>query len=40
MPSLTDFTEGSLKDAAFQQLDSWIQRIREGMSTMSEEGKE
>ena len=40
MPSLTDFTEGSLKDAAFQQLDSWIQRIREGMSTMSDEGKE
>jgi hypothetical protein len=40
MPSLTDFTESSLKDTAFKQLDAWIQRIREEMTTMSEEGKE
>ena len=40
MPSLTDFSEDSLKDTAFQQLDDWILRIREEMATMSEEGKE
>lgn len=40
MPSLTDFSEDSLKDTAFQQLDDWILRIRKEMATMSEEGKE
>jgi len=39
-PDLTEFTTESISAAAFKELDEWIQKIREGMEGMSEEGKE
>lgn len=38
-PDLTEFTTKSIQTKAFEELDGWISKIREGMDSMSEEGK-
>jgi hypothetical protein len=37
---MTEFSESTIQTKAFEELDSWINRIRQGMETMSDEGKE
>ena len=39
-PDLTEFTTESIQTKAFEELDGWIGKIREGMKGMSDEGKE
>ena len=40
MPDLTDFSEESISKNAFQELDKWIDKIRENWKDMSPEGLE
>lgn len=39
-PDLTEFTEEALNEKAFENLDSWVDKIRENMEGMSPEGIE
>ena len=39
-PDLTEFTTESIQTKAFEELDEWIGKIRDGMKDMSDEGKE
>lgn len=39
-PDLTEFTSEAIQTKAFEELNEWINKIREGMKDMSEEGKE